>query len=122
MEEERNKHRILVGKSFTNLFDRPRRRWEDNIKTYLRQMRWMKPSHNHVQWQALMLRGVETLGSVTIELTVHPLPDCHCCIAAVKSCVDPVETISIQIIYIYIYIYLYNIEIVGMYVCMYVRL
>jgi hypothetical protein len=41
MAEMRNVYSILVGKSEgKRLFRRPRRRWEDNIGTYLREIVW----------------------------------------------------------------------------------
>jgi hypothetical protein len=36
--ESRGAHRVLIGKPF----GRPRRRWEDNIKMYLKILGWMK--------------------------------------------------------------------------------
>jgi hypothetical protein len=39
--EKRNAYRILVGKPEGKIpLGRPRRRWEDNIKMYLREIGW----------------------------------------------------------------------------------
>jgi hypothetical protein len=41
MGEKRNSYKILVGKSEgKRLLGRPRRRWVDNIKMYLKEIRW----------------------------------------------------------------------------------
>jgi hypothetical protein len=41
MGEKRNAYRILVGKpEGKGPLERPRRRWEDNIKTDLREIGW----------------------------------------------------------------------------------
>jgi hypothetical protein len=41
MGEKRNAYRILVGKpDGTRPLGRPRRRWVDNIKMYLREIGW----------------------------------------------------------------------------------
>jgi hypothetical protein len=41
MREKRNAYRILVGKpDGKRLLGRPRRRWVDNIKMELREIRW----------------------------------------------------------------------------------
>jgi hypothetical protein len=41
MEEKRNAYRLLVGKpEGKRLLGRPRRRWVDNIRMYLGEVRW----------------------------------------------------------------------------------
>jgi hypothetical protein len=56
MGEKRNAYRILVGK---RPLGRPRRRWVDNIKMYLREigwggMDWIDLAQNRDQWRALV--------------------------------------------------------------------
>jgi hypothetical protein len=58
MAEMRNADNILVGKPERKRpFGRPKRRWKDNIKIYLRDTRWegvewMHLAHNKNQWRA----------------------------------------------------------------------
>jgi hypothetical protein len=62
MGETRNAytHRILVGKPEGNMpLGRPRRRWVDNIKIYLREigwdgMGWIDLTQDSDQWKALV--------------------------------------------------------------------
>jgi hypothetical protein len=50
MGEERNVYKVLVGKpEGKRLLGRPRRRWEDGIRTYLREISW------GVEWIQLAL-------------------------------------------------------------------
>jgi hypothetical protein len=53
MGEKRNTYRILVGKK---PLGRPRHRWKDNIKTYLRQ--------NGVVWTRLIRLSTEASGGL----------------------------------------------------------
>jgi hypothetical protein len=58
--EKRNAHRVLVGKLGRKIpLERPRRRWEDNIKIGLREIEWVRIDWIHVaqdrdQWRALI--------------------------------------------------------------------
>jgi hypothetical protein len=60
MGERRNAYRILVGKSEgKRQLGRPRRRWEDNIRTDLREigwggMDWLDLAPDRDQWRALV--------------------------------------------------------------------
>jgi hypothetical protein len=60
MEEERGVHRVLVGKpEGKRLLGRPRRRWEDNIKMYLQEVKggrgdWMELAQDRDRWRALV--------------------------------------------------------------------
>ena len=60
MGEGRGVHRVLVGKSQGKRpLGRPRRRWEDNIKMDLQEVRggcgdWMELAHNRERWRALV--------------------------------------------------------------------
>jgi hypothetical protein len=60
MGETRNTYRILVGKpEGKRPVGRPRRRWMDNIKTYLREIGWdgvdwIDLAQDRVQWRALV--------------------------------------------------------------------
>jgi hypothetical protein len=60
MEENRNACRILVGNpEGKRLLGRPRRRWVDNIKIYLREigwdgMDWIDLAQDKDQWRALV--------------------------------------------------------------------
>jgi hypothetical protein len=60
MGEKRNIYRILVGKPERKRpLGRPRRRWEDNIRMYLREigwgcMDWTDVSQDRDQWRALV--------------------------------------------------------------------
>jgi hypothetical protein len=59
-EEKRNAYRILVGKpEGKRPLGRPRRRWEDNIKMYVREigwggMNWIDLAQDRDQWRALV--------------------------------------------------------------------
>jgi len=59
-EEMRNVYKILVGKSERKIpLGRPRRRWEDNIRMDLREIRWEVVEWIHLaqdrdQWRALV--------------------------------------------------------------------
>jgi hypothetical protein len=56
--EKRNANRILVGKpEGKRPVGRPRRRWEDNIRMYLREiggMDWIDLAQDRDQWRALV--------------------------------------------------------------------
>src|SRR5215475_1451819 len=60
MEEERGVHRVLVGKpEGKRPLGRPRRRWEDNIKMDLQEVRgscgdWMELAQDRDGWLALV--------------------------------------------------------------------
>jgi hypothetical protein len=60
MGERRNAYRILVGKlEGKRLLGRPRRRWADNIKIYLREiglsgMNWIDLIWDRDQWRAVV--------------------------------------------------------------------
>jgi hypothetical protein len=60
MEEKRNAYRILVGKpEGKRPLGRPRRRWEDNIRMDLREIRWggmdwIDQDQDRDQWRALV--------------------------------------------------------------------
>jgi hypothetical protein len=58
--EDRDVHRVLVGKpEGKRLLERPRRRWEDNIKMDLQEVGggrgdWMELAQNRDSWRALV--------------------------------------------------------------------
>jgi hypothetical protein len=58
--ETRGAYRVLVGKpEGKRPLGRPRRRWEDNIKTYLQEvecgvMDWMSLAQDRDRWRALV--------------------------------------------------------------------
>jgi hypothetical protein len=60
MEEERGVHRVLVRKSEgKSPLERPRRRWEDNIKINLQEFGggcgdWMELAQDRDRWRALV--------------------------------------------------------------------
>jgi hypothetical protein len=60
MGEGRNVYRVLVGKpEGKRPLERPRRRWEDNIKMYLRKIgidgvNWIRLAQDRVQWRAFV--------------------------------------------------------------------
>ena len=60
MEEGRGVHKILVGKpEGKRPFERPRRRWEDNIKMDLQEVGrgrrdWMELAQDKKRWRALV--------------------------------------------------------------------
>jgi hypothetical protein len=60
MMEKRSAYRIFVGKpEGKRPLGRPRRRWVDNIKMYLREigwdgMDWIDPAQDRDQWMALV--------------------------------------------------------------------
>ena len=60
MEEERDVHKVLVGKpDGKRPLWRPRRRWEDNIKMDLEEVGmvcgdWMELAENRDRWRALV--------------------------------------------------------------------
>ena len=60
MGEGRGVHRVLVGKpEGKRLMERPRHRWEDNIKMDLQEVGggcgdWMELAQDRERWQALM--------------------------------------------------------------------
>jgi hypothetical protein len=72
MGEGRGVYRVLVGKSEGKRpLGRPRRRWEDNIKMDLREMRidgtnWIQLAQDRVQWRAFCEYGDEHSGSIKI--------------------------------------------------------
>ena len=57
MEQSRNAYRVLVGKpEGKRPLGRPRRRWEDNIKMYLREVgcdpgEWIDLAEDRDQWR-----------------------------------------------------------------------
>ena len=58
MDQSRNAYRVLVGKPEENRpLGRPRRRWEDNIRMYLREVdcdpgEWIDLAEDRDQWRA----------------------------------------------------------------------
>jgi hypothetical protein len=60
MGENRGAYRILVGRpEGRRPLGRPRRRWEDNIKTYLREvgwvgLNWIELAQDGDRWRALV--------------------------------------------------------------------
>jgi hypothetical protein len=55
MREKRNAYRILVGKpEGKRPLGRPRRRWEDNIRTDRIGMDWIDLAQDRDQWRALV--------------------------------------------------------------------
>jgi hypothetical protein len=60
MGERRGAYRVLVGKpEGRRPLGRPRRRWKDNIKTYLREgwvggMDWINLAQDRDRWRALV--------------------------------------------------------------------
>jgi hypothetical protein len=58
MGEGRGAYRVLVGRPEGNRpLGRPRRRWEDNIKIYFREIgidgaNWIQLAQDRVQWRA----------------------------------------------------------------------
>jgi hypothetical protein len=60
MGEKKNAYRILVGKpEGERPLEKPRRKWVDNIKTYLREIRWggmdwIDLAQDIDQWRALV--------------------------------------------------------------------
>jgi len=60
MGEDRGGHRVLVGKpEVKRPLGRPRRRWEDNIKMDLQEVRvgrgdWMELAQDREKWRALV--------------------------------------------------------------------
>ena len=60
MGEGRGMHRILVGKpEGKRLLGRPRRKWEDNIKTDLQEVGggcgdWMELAQDRERWRAIV--------------------------------------------------------------------
>jgi hypothetical protein len=60
MGEERGVHRVFVGKpKGKRPLERPRRRWEDNIKMDLQEVEggcgdWMELAQDRDRWQALV--------------------------------------------------------------------
>ena len=62
MEEGRGVHKVLVGNpEGKRSLARPRRRWEDNIKTDLEEVRrgcgdWMELTQDRDRWRALVSR------------------------------------------------------------------
>jgi hypothetical protein len=58
MEEGRGVYRVLVGRPESKRpLERPRRRWEDNIKMDLRETgidgaKWIQLAQDRVQWRA----------------------------------------------------------------------
>jgi hypothetical protein len=60
MEEGRGVYRILFGRpEGKRPLGRPRHRWEDNIKMYLREIRidganWIRLAQNRVHWRAFV--------------------------------------------------------------------
>jgi hypothetical protein len=60
MGEGRDVHRVLVGRpEGKRPLERPRRRWEDNIKMDLREIglygaNWIRLAQDRVQWRAFV--------------------------------------------------------------------
>jgi hypothetical protein len=64
MGEVRSVYRVLVGRS--EPLGRPRLRWEDNVKMYLREIwingaNWIWLAEDRVQWWALVNTAVKLL-------------------------------------------------------------
>jgi hypothetical protein len=63
MGEDRGVHRVLVGKPERKRpLERPRRRWEDNIKMDLQKVGgsrgdWMELAQDRDRWRALVATG-----------------------------------------------------------------
>jgi hypothetical protein len=72
MGEARNAYRILVGKpEGKRPLGRPRRRWVDNIKMYLKEIGWdgvdwIELAQGRDQWRALYEHGDEPPGSLKL--------------------------------------------------------
>jgi hypothetical protein len=64
MGEGRGVYRVLVGRSKGKRpLGRPRHRWENNIKTDLREIgidgaNWIQLTQDRVQWQAFVIRAM----------------------------------------------------------------
>jgi hypothetical protein len=59
MEKMRNAYKIVVRKPGRDYFGRPKYRWEDNIKTDLKEMEWedvnwIRLTQDMAQWPALV--------------------------------------------------------------------
>jgi hypothetical protein len=59
MGEGRNVYRVLVGKPGKRPLDRPRHRWEDELKMDLREIgwggvEWIRLAQDRDSWQALV--------------------------------------------------------------------
>jgi hypothetical protein len=57
--EIRNAHKIMVANLKGRHSGRPRRRWEDNIKIYLKtnacgRVEWIQLAHGRIQWRAVL--------------------------------------------------------------------
>jgi hypothetical protein len=59
----RSAYKILVGKLERRELERPRSRWEHNIKMYLKEVKvcvdWMHLVHCKIQWWALVEKDSE---------------------------------------------------------------
>jgi hypothetical protein len=61
MDDGRGVYRVLVGRpEDKRLLGRPRRRWKDNIKLYLREIgidgaNWIHLAQDRVQWRACVI-------------------------------------------------------------------
>ena len=70
MEEGRGAHKVLVGRpEGKRLLGRPRRRWEDNIKTDLQDvgcgsMDWIELVQDRDRWRALANAVMNLRGSI----------------------------------------------------------
>jgi hypothetical protein len=77
MGEKRNAYRALVGKpEEKRSLGRPRRRWEDNIKTDLREigwggMDWIHLSQDRNQWRAFVNTVMNIRGPIH-GISTHP--------------------------------------------------
>jgi hypothetical protein len=76
MREERKVYKVLVGKpEGKRPLGRPRRRWEDGIKMYLREIGlggvdWIRLAQDRDQWRAVSECGDEPSGSCATELCI----------------------------------------------------
>jgi hypothetical protein len=72
MGEMRNAHNILIEKlGGERPFGKPRRRWEDNVRMYLRETGWGGVDWIHLAQDRVQLRAlVITIMSLRIPLSV----------------------------------------------------
>ena len=76
MGEGRNAYRILIGKPETKrLLGRPRRRWENNFKLYLKEILW-----EGVDWIDLAQDGGQLTAVVYTAMNIRLFLKCgECC-------------------------------------------
>ncbi|KAJ4436886.1 hypothetical protein ANN_17018 [Periplaneta americana] len=81
MGESRNAYRVLVGRpEGKRPLGRPRRRWEDNIKMDLREVRyddrdWINLAQDRDQWRAYARAAMNL--RITVYLTAESRPNSH---------------------------------------------